>query len=253
MSSTGFAEAFSDAITIEGLEVECIIGWYEHERERPQRLVVGVTMAVDTEQAAMQDLLSGTVDYEWVSTQIAFVLKLGRFRLLETAALTICRALLLAPVDGESRGQIEAVDLSLRKPSALGGRGVPLLRMKRLASAMELRQETKPFGAVDIIHENGDVGFYRLKIHPGRRIGLHEHRQMDEAELVLSTGLHCQGSPAAAGSIRQWPHGFSHHYDNPTDRTQSLLCIDRPAFVETDEIPCNSHAGTILARQVWEL
>jgi dihydroneopterin aldolase len=253
MSSTGFSDTFSDAITIEGLEVECIIGLYDHERERPQRLVVEVAMAVDTEQAAMQDQLIGTVDYEWVSTQIAFILKLGRFRLLETAAQTICRALLLTPVDGESRGQIEAIDLSLRKPSALGGRGVPLLRMRRLASATGLQQETKPFGAVDIIYENSDVGFYRLQIHPGRGIGLHVHRQMHEAELVLSTGLHCQGSLAAAGSVRQWPHGLSHHYDNPTDRTQSLLCVDRPPFVETDEIPCDGYAGTIVSRQVWEL
>ena len=233
--------------------MECIVGLYEHERERPQRLVVEVTMAVQTEEAANADRLIGTVDYEWVSTQIAFILKLGRFRLLETAALTICRALLLPPVDGESRGQISAVELALRKPSALGGRGVPVLRIARSANAIHVVQEAKPFGSVDIIHETKDVGFYRLNVSPGREIDLHMHRQMDEAELVLSTGLRCQGAVALAGTVRQWPIGLPHFYENPTAVTQSLLCIDRPPFIETDEIPVDGDAKTVSARHVWEL
>lgn len=242
-----------DAITIEGLEVECVIGLYEQERDRPQQLVVSATLAVDVEQAAVVDQLVGTVDYEWIATQIAFILKLGRFRLLETAALAICRALLLAPVDGESRGQIGAIELSLSKPSALGGRGVPALRLRRACSDIEVWQQVRPFGVVDVIHESTDVGLYRLQIQPGARIGLHQHRQMKEAELVLSSGLYCQGSPTTVGEVLQWLPGFSHCYDNPTERTQSLLCVDRPPLAQSDEVPCEGDIRAATARLVWDL
>jgi dihydroneopterin aldolase len=242
-----------DAIAIEGLEVECVIGLYEQERDRPQQVVVNATLTVDVERAAIADQLIGTVDYEWITTQIAFILKLGRFRLLETAASSICRALLLAPVDGESRGPIGAIELSLSKPSALGGRGVPTLRMRRAASDIEVWQRVKPFGVVDVIHETTDVGLYRLQILPGARIGLHQHRQMQEAELVLSSGLYCQGSPAAVGAVLQWPFGFAHCYDNPTACTQSLLRVDHSPLAEADDTPCEGDIRAANARLVWDL
>jgi dihydroneopterin aldolase len=253
MSSNSDSEGLRDSITIEGLEVECIIGVYDHERVAPQRIIVEATIAVDTQRAAMQDRLEEAVDYEWVAMQIVFILKLSAFRLLETAAHTICRALLLAPVDGESRGTIQSVDLLLRKPDALGGRGVPVLRTLRQVDEVESKKESKAFGSVDVVHETRDVGIYRLSVYPGRRIGLHLHRRMTEAELVLSSGLHCQGGLAARGSVRRWPNGLAHHYENPTDKVQSLLCIDRPPFIEDDEIPIEGAAGVVPAQQVWDI
>lgn len=245
-------EGARDFINIEALEVECIIGLYDHERTTPQRVVVEVSMALDVERAAESERLDATVDYEWVSTQIAFLLKLGRFRLLETAALTICRALLLPAVEGEARGNIQAVNLVVRKPGALLC-GVPHLRMVREARDVKTAHESKSFGAVDIIHETPDVGFYRLNILPEREIELHVHQRMDEAELVLSSGLYCQGEPAIRGTVRQWPRGLAHHYYNPTTQVQSILCIDRPPFHESDEIPTNGTASAHPARRVWDL
>jgi dihydroneopterin aldolase len=253
MSLDWYSERQRDSITIEGLDVECIIGVYDHERAAPQRVVVEATIAVDARRAAMQDQLEATVDYEWVSMQIAFILKLSGFRLLETAAQAICSALLLTPVDGESRGAIQAVDLSLRKPGALGGRGVPLLRTLRHVDEVEPKKESKAFGSVDVVHETSDVGIYRLSVFPGRRIALHLHRQMMEAELVLSTGLQCQGGLATRGTVRRWPNGLAHYYENPTEKVQSLLCIDRPPFIEDDEIPSDGAPGTVVAEQVWDI
>ncbi|HMA97278.1 MAG TPA: dihydroneopterin aldolase [Polyangiaceae bacterium] len=253
MVSNWHPEGARDFINIEALDVECIIGLYEHERTTPQRLVVEVSMALDVERAAESERLDATVDYEWVSTQIAFLLKVGRFRLLETAALTICRALLLPAVEGEARGNIQAVNIVVRKPGALLGRGVPHLRMVREARDVQTAHEAKPFGTVDIIHETPDVGFYRLNVLPEREIELHVHHRMEESELVLSSGLHCQGEPAARGTVRQWPRGLAHHYYNPTQQVQSLLCIDRPPFHESDEIPIAGTAAAFAAERVWDL
>lgn len=242
-----------DKILVEALELECIIGIYEHERVAPQRVVVDVELTVNTEPAALLDRLDLTVDYEWVTSQIAFVLKMGRFQLLEAAAHAIGRALLLPPLIGEHRGAIEAVELKLRKPGALGGRGRPTLFFARSAGDIAYRQESKAFGTVDVVFETREVGIYRLNVAPRQSIDLHIHQQMQEAELVLSDGLRCQGEPAKRGTVRVWPQGLPHRYDNPTDEVQSLLCIDRPPFMESDEIAVEGVPGRITALGPWEL
>jgi dihydroneopterin aldolase len=250
-----------DTIGIEGLELDCIIGLFDYERVTRQRLLVDAILHVDTRRASSEDRLDLSVDYEWVLMQIVFILKLGRFTLLETAAHTICRTLLLAPVDGEQRGGIRAVELSLRKPAALGGRAIPRLCVRRSVDDCATRIEQRPFGAVDVIHETKEAGFYRLLVHPGREIAWHRHAQMREAELVLSSGIECQGKPAERGSVRQWPLDLPHRYFNPSDRVQSLLCIDSPPFIEADEIPMATREGelpkasqsAVEARTVWEI
>jgi dihydroneopterin aldolase len=37
--------------------------------------------------------------------------------------------------------------------------------------------------------------------------------------------------------VRQWPLGFPHKYENPTEAEQVILCVDRPCFIPEDEIP----------------
>lgn len=253
MSKYWHSAGARDFISIEGLDVECIIGLYEHERITPQRVVVEITMALDANQSAELESLEATVDYEWVSTQIAFILKIGKFRLLETAALTICRALLLPPVSGEARAGIQSLELTLRKPGALLGRGVPSLRMLRHKDEIVFKQESRSFGSVDVIQETSDAGFYRLNLLPCHDIDLHVHRRMEESELVLSNGLCCQGAPAMRGTVRKWPLGLAHQYHNPTAAVQSLLCIDRPPFIESDEIACSGDARAFNPQRVWDL
>lgn len=253
MSNDRHAAGCRDFISIEGLDVECIIGLYEHERVTPQRIVVGIIMGLDANESAERERLEATVDYEWVSTQIAFVLKVGKFRLLETAALTVCRALLLEPVSGEGRTRIDSVDLTLRKPGALLGRGVPSLRMLRQGRELTFAREHRSFGTVDIIQETSDAGFYRLNILPGQRIDRHVHQQMSETELVLTSGLHCQGELVARGTVRSWPLGLAHEYHNPSEVAQSLLCVDRPPFIEHDEIACDGEARAFSPQRVWDL
>ncbi|MGC4067848.1 MAG: dihydroneopterin aldolase [Polyangiaceae bacterium] len=245
--------AAKDKIVVEGLDLECIIGLYDHERETPQRLVVDVELSVDTLPAALSERLEHTVDYEWVSHQIVFILKMGRFLLLEAAAHLICQTLLLPPVAGERRGAISAVELKVRKPLALGGKGQPTLHVTRRAEDASYRREVKPFGTVDVIGETREAGFYRLNVAEGRGIDLHVHEHLNEAEFVLSHGLLCQGIPAARSSVRVWPLGLAHRYDNPTDEVQSILCVDRPPFIESDERSVIGSPGAITAVGAWDL
>jgi len=243
----------TDRIIIEDLHVECIIGIQPEERVVPQRLSVCAELCLDLARAAKSERLVESVDYRLVTHQLVFLLKFGEFHLLETAAHVLCQSLLLPPESGEGRSAIESVRLSLKKPGALDNRATPSLVIHRDQSELRGVVEHKPFGTVDVIHETAEAGFYRLNIAPGRSIESHVHHRMREAEFVLSSGLLCQNQPAAPGSIRLWPNQMTHRYDNPTERVQSLLCVDRPPFVETDEVPSAGALGALSAVTAWEL
>jgi dihydroneopterin aldolase len=237
----------ADVIRIQGLAVDCVVGLYPHERDTPQPLRLDAALYLDTEPAARRERLGLSVDYAAISAQLAFLLRSCRFRMLETAAHALCRYLLAPPALGERRTQLSRVRLTLTKPTALGGRAVPSLEVERDAASFELSQEQKAFGTVDIIHETRDAGIYRLNIAPQRSIPLHVHRQMQESEMVLSSGLLCQRKPVAAGTAHRWPKGAPHCYDNPTRRYQTILCVDSPPFMQEDEITVEGDPALVRA------
>ena len=225
-----------DVIALEGLVVDCVVGVYPHERDTPQPLRVDVYMELDTRAAGAHQRLRESVDYAAVAGQLTFLLTACRFRMIETASHALARYLLLPPAESERRAQIDAVRLRLTKSYALAGRAVPSVEIHREAGEFDLTIEKSKFGQVDIVFERKDLGIYRLNVEPKGSIPLHVHRQMHESELVLSDGLLCQGKPVAAGSVFHWPHGAAHRYDNPTDRVQTVLCVDSPRFIADDEV-----------------
>jgi len=240
-----------DCIELNGLEVDCVVGTYPRERHVPQRLRLDASMYLSTEPAARREALSLSIDYAAIAAQLAFLLRSCEFRMLETAAHALARYLLAPPALGERRAQLERLRLRLTKPFALGTTTLPSLEIERDREwAMNLQHEDKPFGLVEIIHETKDAGIYRLNIAPGRGIPLHVHKQMRESELVLSEGLLCQHKPVPAGAVHRWPRGAAHCYQNPTDRYQSILCVDAPRFIESDEIEVEGQPDHV-SPEVW--
>ena len=57
---------------------------------------------------------------------------------------------------------------------------------------------------------------------------------------MIGSGLLLQGRPVAPGTGHRWPRGVSHRYDNPSGITQTVICVDRPAFDPKDEIETGS-------------
>jgi FolB domain-containing protein len=225
-----------DRIDLNGFTVDCVIGTYPSERHNPQPLRLDLSLGLSTEPAARKEALSASVDYAVLAGQLGFLLRSCDFRMLETAAHALARYLLAPPALGERRAQIEWVGLRLTKPLALQGVAVPSLYIERDRSWVEIAHEHKPFGVVDIIHETRDASIYRLNVAPGAQIPLHVHRVMRESEMVLSDGLLCQREPAPLGTIHHWPKDAAHCYENPTDHYGSILCVDSPRFIESDEI-----------------
>jgi FolB domain-containing protein len=238
-----------DVLRIEGLLVDCVVGVYPQERDSVQPLLVDVELRLPTELAATRESLRSTVDYAATAGQLAFLLQSCRFRMLETAAHALALYLLLPPVAGETR--VESVLVRLTKPEALAGLAIPSVQIERAAAWAQFDLEKKPFGTVDIIHETKDAGIYRLNIEPGRHIPLHMHQQMQESEMVLGDGLFCQGQACAPGTVHRWPKGAAHRYDNPTERVQSILCVDAPSFIEEDEIEVQGEPADVPPEPAW--
>jgi dihydroneopterin aldolase len=243
--------ARTDVIALEGLVVDCVVGVYPHERNTLQPLKVDLYMEVGTRRAAEHERLRDTVDYAVVAAEVQFLLTTCRFGMLETAAHALSRLLLAAPALGQRRAPIEALRLRLTKPYALSGRATPYLEIHRDASDVSLEHEDTRWGRVDIVFETSEAGIYRLNVAPQSGIPLHTHRVMRESELVLSDGLHCQGKPVRPGSVFHWPHGAAHRYDNPTDRYQTILCVDAPSFSAEDEIEVEGEPTPIEPEQAF--
>jgi dihydroneopterin aldolase len=243
--------ARADIIALEGLVVDCVVGVYPHERDTPQPLRVDLYLEVGTRVAAEHERLRDTVDYAFVAAQLAFVLTTCRFQMLETAAHALSRMLLAPPALGERRAQVEGLRLRLTKPYALSGHAVPYLEIQRDASDVTLETEDSRFGRVDIVFETSEAGIYRLNVAPGQGIPLHVHRRMRESEMVLSEGLLCQGRPVRPGTVHHWPLGAAHRYDNPTDRHQTILCVDAPPFIEDDEIEVDGEPAEVPEAPAW--
>ncbi len=100
----------------------------------------------------------------------------------------------------------------------------------------EPQTEKTKFGLVDTLLTTTSFGVYRLRIAPGLQIPNHTHHIMQEKEMVLTSGLQLNGNLLKIGSINLWDYKVPHCYENPTDKEQSLLCIDEPAFDANDEI-----------------
>jgi dihydroneopterin aldolase len=225
-----------DVIELRGLRVHCIVGVYPKERGTPQVLEVDVALHLDTRSAGEGGAIRNSVDYARLAGELRFLLESAAFRLLESAAEALCRYIVAPPTQDGARAQVQAVTLRLAKPEALEGAARPSLTVHRTPDDFRYEREEKPFGEVDVIYQDRAVGIYRLRIGPGKSIVTHEHRQMEEAEMVLGGGLLLQGQPVPPGTAFRWPRHFPHRYDNPQDAEQTVLCVDRPAFIPEDEV-----------------
>jgi dihydroneopterin aldolase len=216
-----------DVLSIHGLELECVVGLYPHERDVPQPLCIDVELGLDTESAARSERIGQTVDYDAITAQIAFLLQAGRFELLETAAHVLALHLLSPPAPGERRTQVESVRLRLQKPAALAGRAVPALSIERDAAWARLESTATPFGSIDVIYQASHTRIYRLNLEPGRSITRRSHAASIEAELVLGEGLEREGVLAPRGAQVRDAETGPRAYENSSGRSLSLLCVDR--------------------------
>lgn len=225
-----------DKLSLRGMRFDCIVGLFDFERNTPQPVELDVTLHFDAREAAHGGKLSDTVDYSRLLGELRFILTASRFRLIESGAEAVAAWILMPPSVDAPRPQVLEVDVKLSKLVALSGKAIPSLEIHRTREDFPNKTETKSFGYVDIVFETKECGVYRERLFPKTVLPTHVHQHLDESELVLGSGLLLQGQPVAPGVAHSWPKGFAHRYENVTDIEQSFMCIDRPAFIPTDEV-----------------
>ncbi|MDC0707483.1 dihydroneopterin aldolase [Stigmatella sp. ncwal1] len=238
-----------DVIELREFTVKCTLGSSLPGGEAVQRLRLDMAMFLDTRQAAMDGHLAHTVHYGRLAGELRFLLESCRFETLESVAEAVACYVLLPPSPDAPHVQVTAVTVRVAWPDAPEGQAVPAVQVHRRHGNVVYGGEDKPFGRVDIIYERPSYGIYRLRIKPGGSIPTHMHQQMEESELVLGGGLLLQGRAVLQGMVFHWPKGFAHRYDNPTRIEQSVLCVDRPGFIPSDEVELEEPGGGLQPMQ----
>lgn len=228
-------------ICIDELRSRCHIGCLDRERIVEQEVRVDLWVELDITEPARADALQRTWNYAAIAKQVDFILRSGRFWLLESASTVLLRWLLAPPGPSEDRPPALRAGLSITKFAVLPRGARPRLEVEATAAEMTYAQEANPWGTVDIIAETERMGLYRLNIAPGHGIPHHVHRRMHEHEMVLTEGVlgwHDETDAAAwaEGTEHSWQHHQPHGYHNPLAVAASILCIDRPPFDPSDEV-----------------
>ena len=168
MSIGSTVSSVKTVLRVTDVEVECIIGIYPQERHTPQPLSVSMAFELDTRPPAHEENHARTVDYARVVAEAAFVLQRGAFLLIETAAEAVCAAVLSGL---ESPSDME---LSLKKPRALGGNGVASLTVRRGRDVSQALW-TFSFGVVEVVWNAHGFGIYRVRLNPNAAVTLPPH------------------------------------------------------------------------------
>lgn len=106
-----------DRLIIRNLELQCVIGAEDWERLMPQRVIVDIELRGDFSAAADSDDLGDAVDYRTACIKAAEVAAVSEYRLVETLADRIARAVLA------THECITSATISVFKPLALAGFG----------------------------------------------------------------------------------------------------------------------------------
>ena len=112
MADDGTQLMAKDIIFIEGLEIETIIGVYEHERDIKQKVVLDIEMTLPESDASSSDDLRHTVDYDAVSKLVTSYVKDTQYQLIESLAEQVATLVLGAFAT-------DSLKLKLSKPGAV--------------------------------------------------------------------------------------------------------------------------------------
>ena len=217
-----------DVVELAALDVRCVVGVYGHERTRVQPLTLHLAMHLDLRPAGDSDEVAHTIDYGRVAGEVRFLLEHARFRLIESAAETIARYLLLPPTADALRPQVQRAVVRVDKPEALRGLARPAVVVTREVAEVAPRVTAAAFGSIEVLHQSRYVTVSRVRVRPGANIDAHRHHDADEAELTLDDGLEAQGRalPWSTGVV--WARGQVHQWENRSAAERTLLRVARP-------------------------
>jgi dihydroneopterin aldolase len=107
-----------DRIVLPRIPLAARVGVSEEERGSPQDVEVGLVLHLDLARAGASDALVDTVDYEAVCRRVTDIVGSRPYRLIESLAEAVARAVLAG-------FEVAEVEVRVEKPGALLTYGVP--------------------------------------------------------------------------------------------------------------------------------
>jgi len=104
----------SGKIILDELEIECLIGIFDWEREKKQKVLISFELECDTKNAARTDDINLAVDYKAISKTIISLVEPSEFFLIETMAEKIAETCL-------KFGGVTKAVVTVAKPGAIRG------------------------------------------------------------------------------------------------------------------------------------
>ncbi|MBJ8417734.1 dihydroneopterin aldolase [Acinetobacter courvalinii] len=114
-----------DAIIIEGLKVDTVIGCFNWERQIIQPLMLDLTIHNDLSQAAHSDELEDTLNYAQICELAAQVIQEAQPKLIEHAAQLVLECLFT------TFPSIESISITIRKPAIIAQANAVGIRLER--------------------------------------------------------------------------------------------------------------------------
>ncbi|RLZ09348.1 dihydroneopterin aldolase [Acinetobacter sp. 2JN-4] len=114
-----------DAIIIEGLKVDTIIGCFNWERQIIQPLMLDLTIHNDLSQAANSDELDDTLNYAQICELAAEVIQQAQPKLIEHAAQLVLDCLF------STFPSVESIIITIRKPAIIAQAQAVGIRLER--------------------------------------------------------------------------------------------------------------------------
>lgn len=103
----------TDKIIIKGLKTKCIIGDYEWERKRVQKVVFDLELEADLSELSKNDKIEpGLLDYNLLAREVLKMVEKSDFHLVETLAEAVANLCL-------NKFPVDAVLVRLYKPAAI--------------------------------------------------------------------------------------------------------------------------------------
>jgi 7,8-dihydroneopterin aldolase/epimerase/oxygenase len=98
-------------VFVRDLEITALLGVYEHEKRKAQRIIVNIDLSVHEDLANLVDNIENVVSYEAVVRRVEAIVAQGHVDLVETLAERIAEACLADERVSAARVRVEKPDI----------------------------------------------------------------------------------------------------------------------------------------------
>lgn len=152
-----------DRISVEGLEVDCIVGVRPSERRRRQLVRIDLELGMDLSEAGKSGRISDTADYSRIADEVQSLLRFREYQLIEVATEELAAMLF------GSHDNLREVGIRLEKPEALRGRARSAsVRIERTRDQFPTRIERHECGAHELLLHTHEARLELFRIEPKR-------------------------------------------------------------------------------------